>query len=331
MNLIKKIHNWIDHTIFYYDVNEDFTRKEKELKVNVNQYSFIVFIILLLQTGFDLYNFGFVPVTIFIGILAIVFALSPFIFKKFRTKKAVIATFLIFITLVIHFFSKYCGLNTGIYLYYLPLFISIPILFSVKEDIRVVTFLSLFIIINIYATVGLDFIIIEKNPIYIGHEKSLLILNITCILLMKVMMFYFLEEKRENFYILEHRNILKKEEISNLKNEVSRLNELLNKNDISEEYLQELIDCISLSDTVFIDKFEILYPGFFQRLKEIANAPLSLSDLKFSALLKLGYTTKQIAIYTESTIKAVESKKYRLRKKLNIPTNNDSTIWFHDL
>lgn len=149
---------------------------------------------------------------------------------------------------------------------------------------------------------------------YIGLEKPLLILNISCILLIKAMMFYFLEEKRENYYILEHNNFLKKEEIANLKNDVARLKQLLNKNDISEESLQELIDCISLSDAVFVDKFEILHPVFFDRLKQVAVSSLTLSDLKFSALIKLGYTTKQIAIYTDSTIKAVESKKYRLKK-----------------
>jgi DNA-binding NarL/FixJ family response regulator len=44
-------------------------------------------------------------------------------------------------------------------------------------------------------------------------------------------------------------------------------------------------------------------------------------------MMRLNLDTKQIATYTNTTVKSVEGKKYRLRKKLNIPSDIEITQW----
>lgn len=54
---------------------------------------------------------------------------------------------------------------------------------------------------------------------------------------------------------------------------------------------------------------------------------LVTSDLLICAQLRLGFYTKEIARYTKNSVRAVEGKKYRIRKKLNIPANEDINVW----
>ncbi len=120
---------------------------------------------------------------------------------------------------------------------------------------------------------------------------------------------------------------MRREQVDDLNKEVIRLRKLLNQEDFSETKIEELIKSLQLNDVIFIQNFEKLFPDFFIELKRLSNVPLTTSDLKFCAMLKLGFSTKQIALYTKSTIKSVESKKYRLRKKIDIPYTDDSKIW----
>lgn len=120
-------------------------------------------------------------------------------------------------------------------------------------------------------------------------------------------------------------------EIENLNQEVFRLKKMLNKDDFSEEKLEELIGYIHLNDVIFLEKFDYFFPDFKKKLITMSEVPLNVSELKLCAMLKLGFSTKQIAIYTNSTIKSVEGKKYRLRKKLHLSSNSDNKLWFAEI
>lgn len=90
--------------------------------------------------------------------------------------------------------------------------------------------------------------------------------------------------------------------------------------------LRELIELVQNKDKSFHLKFSEVFPEFDQELLKI-NPALTHSDLEYCALMKLKFETKEIAQYKNVTINSVESKKYRLRKKLNIPTNIDIYTW----
>ncbi|MCA6066016.1 hypothetical protein JI747_002430 [Chryseobacterium sp. RG1] len=103
---------------------------------------------------------------------------------------------------------------------------------------------------------------------------------------------------------------------------------MLNKDDFSEEKLGELINYIHINDAIFLEKFDYFFPDFKKKISTMSKVSLSASEFKLCALLKLGFSTKQIALYTNSTIKSVEGKKYRLKKKLNLSSTSDYKVWF---
>lgn len=71
--------------------------------------------------------------------------------------------------------------------------------------------------------------------------------------------------------------------------------------------------------TQFARHFDQIHSNFLSRLKE-RFPELSSNDLKLCAYLKMNMTSKEIAQLMSITIKAVEVSRYRLRKKLQIPT-----------
>ncbi|RZJ49284.1 MAG: hypothetical protein EOO19_05800, partial [Chryseobacterium sp.] len=57
---------------------------------------------------------------------------------------------------------------------------------------------------------------------------------------------------------------------------------------------------------------------------------LQNSELIFCIYLKLNLSTKEIATYTFVTPKAVQNRKNRIRKKLNIASSVDIYKWFDE-
>lgn len=85
----------------------------------------------------------------------------------------------------------------------------------------------------------------------------------------------------------------------------------------------ELLNMIgnNLSDddewTLFQDNFDLIHQNFFRKLKE-RYPTLTPTDLKLCALLRLNYSSKEIASMLNISIRGVEAARYRLRKKLHL-------------
>ncbi|WP_083535234.1 tetratricopeptide repeat protein [Chryseobacterium kwangjuense] len=94
------------------------------------------------------------------------------------------------------------------------------------------------------------------------------------------------------------------------------------KSQVHEKKLQEVIELARNNDSSFLMKFKELYPGFISRLLAI-NPDFENSELAFCALLKLHFTSKEIADYTFVQHKSIQQKKYRLRKKLQLEGDQD--------
>lgn len=95
----------------------------------------------------------------------------------------------------------------------------------------------------------------------------------------------------------------------------------------SPELYNSLIGLIKNNDPAFMFTFEKVYPNFSSYLLKI-NPQLSKSEIEFCALLKLNLSSKEIANYKFIEPRTVQNKKYRLRKRLNIPSSIDIYIWF---
>ena len=65
----------------------------------------------------------------------------------------------------------------------------------------------------------------------------------------------------------------------------------------------------------FQENFDLIHENFFRKLKE-RYPSLTSSDLRLCALLRLNYSSKDIANMLNLTLRGVEAARYRLRKKL---------------
>ncbi|SEH33339.1 tetratricopeptide repeat protein [Chryseobacterium culicis] len=80
----------------------------------------------------------------------------------------------------------------------------------------------------------------------------------------------------------------------------------------------------------FISRFKEVYPEFYEKLTS-QYPELTSHDLKFIAYVRLNMTNKEIGQCTNVTVRAVETKKYRLKKKLNLPSDLDLGTWVSEL
>ncbi|WP_343659115.1 LuxR C-terminal-related transcriptional regulator [Chryseobacterium sp.] len=112
------------------------------------------------------------------------------------------------------------------------------------------------------------------------------------------------------------------------KRKAKNTEEILNSEPILPETYHHLIDLLEKKDPAFMFAFEKVYPKFRENLLA-KNADLQQSEIEFCALLKIQLTTKEIAKYTFIETRTVQNKKYRLRKKFEIPSNLDIYIWIN--
>jgi|GEM_PF-1015183 len=131
----------------------------------------------------------------------------------------------------------------------------------------------------------------------------------------------------------DHRKfrILQKEKIAiegQLQKSESNLDQLKKKNSPVANTTIGLDRLVREGSPVFLIEFKKQFPDFYDRLL-MYNANIEV-DMKFCALIRLDYTTVQMADYTKSSVRAVESKKYRIRKKLNIPRDKNIYEWFQE-
>ncbi|AZA50534.1 hypothetical protein EG346_21155 [Chryseobacterium carnipullorum] len=83
----------------------------------------------------------------------------------------------------------------------------------------------------------------------------------------------------------------------------------------------EIVELLK-SEGRFICEFNKSYPGFTKRIIAI-NPSISKSEIILAAMIRLGFSNKEIAKYTYVEEKTVHTKKYRLKKKLGIQSNLD--------
>ncbi|KMQ62243.1 hypothetical protein ACM40_08025 [Chryseobacterium sp. BLS98] len=89
---------------------------------------------------------------------------------------------------------------------------------------------------------------------------------------------------------------------------------------------KELVELAIHADPTFMNRFKELYPEFYNNLTS-KYPNLNAGDIKLCAFLKLDFSNKQIAEYEHISVRTVESKKYRLRKKLELSKEIDLNKW----
>jgi hypothetical protein len=98
---------------------------------------------------------------------------------------------------------------------------------------------------------------------------------------------------------------------------------------IEENKFNVLIELAKSNNPEFLTLFMELYPEFIQALKTL-DLNLRSTELEFCAMAFLNFSTKNISEYTFVTIRAVQIRKNRLRKKFAIPSDADFNNWMRE-
>ncbi len=154
------------------------------------------------------------------------------------------------------------------------------------------------------------------------------------------------EKTQNEKKMLENELNHKKIQLINKSNYITQRNKNLNylldtieKNKLSKisqdptKLIQDKIKMILNSEKInnrFEQQFEEVYPDFFKNLIFI-ESKLTQQDLKLCAYLKMNQNTQEIAQLTGSSIRTVESQKYRLKKKLSLGKNNNLINFLHSI
>ncbi|MPT30778.1 MAG: hypothetical protein E2600_03750 [Chryseobacterium sp.] len=88
----------------------------------------------------------------------------------------------------------------------------------------------------------------------------------------------------------------------------------------------ELLELAKNNDSSFLSRFMDVYPNFYNRFTT-EYPDMTSGQLKFCALLKLNFSTKEIALFSHISVRSVEMKKNRLRKQLGISSDVDLNNW----
>lgn len=94
------------------------------------------------------------------------------------------------------------------------------------------------------------------------------------------------------------------------------------------KYYQKLIDMIDNATSkgkewdLFLSNFDLIHEHFFRNLRQ-RFPELTPNDLKLCALLRLNMSTKDMADMLNIGVRAVETARYRLRKKMELDSNVD--------
>ena len=193
----------------------------------------------------------------------------------------------------------------------------------------------------------------EINDSRIKYNTYLFILIICFIILtfsLVSLRLNFNVEKEKSKKILNEKTIIendlnhKKLELLNKSNFISKRNEnlnyLLNSIDSPQsstsnsstqikQKIKVLLRTENLNDH-FEKHFEDVYPGFFKSLISY-SIKLTQNDLRFCAYLKMNQSTDEIARLTNISIRTVESKKYRIKKKFKIQKDKSLTSFIHSI
>lgn len=146
------------------------------------------------------------------------------------------------------------------------------------------------------------------------EDQSFLVRNLRYILLLLVIFSAVI------FYVsLKKKNFIKKVSLSALNKD----------NDVPKNIpisISELTHLADSNNPLFYTKFLEVFPSFEDKILTI-NSSLKPLDLEICAFIKLNFTTKQIAIIKNISVRAVEGRKYRIRKALYISQDDNMYVW----
>ena len=190
-----------------------------------------------------------------------------------------------------------------------------------RRQFIILSFVGLIIFVLIASTIRNQYITAEQQKIIAEQSKLVAELELK-------------STERELRYVST--SIMEKNEmIESIKKDINYASKFLS--DSESKYLlnplrSKLKDATTESSDwdEFQKHFNKTYPGFLEQLASL-NRSLTIPDLRICAYLRSGQTTKEIAHMTGLSVRSIESRRYRLRKKLNLNRNTSLHQFIHDI
>lgn len=301
-------------------INDKMDRLEILHAKIMNQY------ILLLAINFTVdalrdYFLGHMLSFIFLTSIALIlFCFLFFIKNKFNNILIFIGC--LCILGIFFYYSSMIGFKSGIALHYFSMMLSILIIYTGNNNIKYA--------IILYGIIFILFIIGHLHNFHLfdnkGWANAIHLRQIRLVSFIQV----FINITFSGYFILLKNNKLiqfyqqtKRSEIIIKELNIRLYNSFQNN-------VESVVQLAMENDAAFIAKFKLVFPNFYDHLAAINNN-ITPEEYRFCALLKLGFTTKDIAEYNHLAIRTVQTRKSRLRKSFQIPTELDLYAWVHDL
>ncbi len=168
----------------------------------------------------------------------------------------------------------------------------------------------------------------EERKMHQQHNKKLLIvISIISIIVLCITVIVWIITKRK---YLERKNKLDVQLVNTIKEieEIEKESQILEKK-VNESF-KEVINIAKNNDPAFLKRFQEVYPEHSNILLQM-HPNLTNSELTLCALIYLKFSTKDIANFTFVEHRSVQTKKSRLRKKLNLPAGYNLEKYLQEL
>ena len=190
-----------------------------------------------------------------------------------------------------------------------------------RQQLIILSFVGMIIFLLIVSTVRNQYVAADQQKVIAEQSKLVAELELK-------------STERELRYVST--SIMEKNEmIESIKKDINYASKFLSDSD--SKYLlnplrSKLKDATSGSSDWddFQKHFNKSYPGFLEQLAGL-NKSLTIPDLRICAYLRAGQTTKEIAHMTGLSVRSIESRRYRLRKKLNLERDMPLHKFIHQI
>jgi|SRR5690606_8448154 hypothetical protein len=280
----------------------------------MNQYAFLVYLIFIIDAIRNVLLGYFVNAIVLFGLGSILFILSRYTKMYANTKIALLA--LIGTTCVVFYSCSTAGFHNGIAPYYFAILFAALFIFSECNRLyNIFVFLWVFLLFYVVQLFDIDlFREVWENQIC--FHKNTQITLVQSVLLLAV----------NGYFIMLKNNELQKLYRQALRTVRPSHFHVKQSANTASPSVEEVVKLAREGNTAFIATFQQVFPNFYTNLFQ-QNPEMTQEEFKFCALLKLGFTTKDIANYNHLAIRTVQTRKSRLRKSFCIPPHEDLYMW----
>lgn len=158
------------------------------------------------------------------------------------------------------------------------------------------------------------------------RKVSRILIAVIALLWIVIMFTFFFIKHKKAKYWQEQEKVKEQEQVKEKVKEQEQEMQAL-KIKVNESFA-EIVELAKKNDPTFMVRFQEVYSEFTPTM---AAYKLQLSELHLLALIYLQFTSKEIADCTYRSIRTVQNRKYRLRKKLGISTDENINVWLNEI